>query len=92
MSLNIGVFLGSKLGNDKTIQNSIKKFSDWLIEQKHTLVIGGTESGLMQLLAREVYRNVNVKAIYTEKSLDHSKESKFTELIIVDNSIVKKSI
>ena len=91
MSLNIGVFLGSKLGNDKTIQNSIKKFSDWLIEQKHTLVIGGTESGLMQLLAREVYRNVNVKAIYTEKSLDHSKESKFfTELIIVDNSIVKK--
>ena len=47
----------------------------------------------MQLLAREVYRNVNVKAIYTEKSLDHSKESKFfTELIIVDNSIVKKKV
>ena len=92
MSLNIGVFLGSKLGDDKKIQNLIKKFSEWFIKHNHTLIIGGTNSGLMQILAEEVYKKVNVKAIYTQQSIDSSKNYDFyTDLIIVNNSIKKRS-
>jgi len=61
MSLNIGVFLGSKLGDDKKNFNLIKKFSKWFIKHNHTLIIGGTNSGLMQILAEELYKKVNVK-------------------------------
>ena len=69
----------------------LKKFSKWFITQNHTLIIGGTDSGLMEILAREVHSKVKVKAIYTEKYIDYSKDySFFTELIIVDNSITKK--
>ena len=72
MSLNIGVFLGSKLGNDKKNFNLIKKFSEWLIKQSHTLIIGGTDSGLMQLLAKQVYKKNCVKAIYTRMAMNSS--------------------
>lgn len=91
MSLNIGVFLGSKLGDDKKNFNLIKKFSKWFIKQNHTLIIGGTNSGLMQILAEEVYKKVNVKAIYTQQSIDSSRNYDFyTELIIVNDSFKKK--
>ena len=91
MSLNIGVFLGSKLGDDKKNFNLIKKFSKWFIKQNHTLIIGGTDSGLMQILAEEVYKKVNVKAIYTQQSIDSSRNYDFyTELIIVNDSFKKK--
>ncbi len=93
MSLNIGVFLGSNLGNDKEIFNFIKKFAEWFIKQNHTLIIGGTDSGLMQLLAKHVYKKVPVKAIYTSNAIDPSKiYSYYTELIIVNNSITKKKV
>ena len=93
MSLNIGVFLGSKLGDDKKNFNLIKKFSKWFIKQNHTLIIGGTDSGLMQILAEEVYKKVNVKAIYTQQSIDSSRNYDFyTELIIVNDSFKKKEV
>ena len=93
MSLNIGVFLGSKLGDDKKNFNLIKKFSKWFIKQNHTLIIGGTNSGLMQILAEEVYKKVNVKAIYTQQSIDSSKNYDFyTDLIIVNDSFKKKEV
>ena len=76
MSLNIGVFLGSRSGNDK--HDFIKKFPKWFITQNHTLIIGGTDSGLMEILAREVHSKVKVKAIYTEKYIDYSKDSVFS--------------
>ena len=91
MSLNIGVFLGSKLGNDKEILKLITKFSEWLINQSHTLIIGGTDSGLMQLLAKQVYKKNCVKAIYTRMAMNSAKQYDFfTELIVVDDSVKKK--
>ena len=93
MSLNIGVFLGSKLGNDKEILKLITKFSEWLINQSHTLIIGGTDSGLMQLLAKQVYKKNCVKAIYTRMAMNSAKQYDFfTELIVVDDSVKKKKI
>ena len=93
MSLNIGVFLGSKLGNDKEILKLITKFSEWLINQSHTLIIGGTDSGLMQLLAKQVYKKNCVKAIYTRMAMNSAKQYDFfTELIVVDDSVKKKEI
>ena len=93
MSLNIGVFLGSRSGNDKKILTLVKKFTKWFIKENHTLIIGGTDSGLMEILAKEVHSKVTVKAIYTKKYIDPSKNYNFyTELIIVEDSISKKKI
>ena len=93
MSLNIGVFLGSRLGNDNKTLDLIKKFSQWFIEQKHTLIIGGTDLGLMKILAKQVYIKSCVKAIYTKKAMNSSKKYNFfTELIVVENSAAKKKI
>ena len=45
----------------------------------------------MQILAKEVYKKVNVKAIYTQQSVDSSRNYDFyTELIIVNDSFKKK--
>ena len=91
MSLNIGVFLGSKLGNEKKVFNLIDKFAQWFVKENHTLIIGGTDSGLMQFLAKKIYIKSNVIAIYTKNVIDSSKKYKFyTELIIVNNSFTKK--
>ena len=90
MSLNIGVFLGSKLGNDKEILKLITKFSEWLINQSHTLIIGGTDSGLMQLLAKQVYKKT-VLRLFIHGCYEFAKQYDFfTELIIVDDSVKKK--
>ena len=40
MSLNIGVFLGSRSGNDKKNLTLVKKFTKWFIKENHTLIIG----------------------------------------------------
>ena len=69
----------------------IKKFSEWFIKQSHTLIIGGTDSGLMQLLAKQVYKKNCVKAIYTQMAMNSAKQYDFfTELIVVDDSAAKK--
>ena len=94
MSLNIGVFLGSQIGNDKKVENQLDKFADWIIKNNHTLIIGGTDQGLMRNLAKVVYdKNCEVKAIYTKNIYRHSKAPDFfSELIITNDTYSKKKI
>jgi len=94
MSLNIGVFLGSRAGNDKKVNDQINKFANWIVKNNHTLVIGGTDQGLMKNLAEIVYnRKCEVKAIYTKKIYKLSTEPKyFSELLITNDTYSKKKI
>ena len=39
MSLNIGVFLGSRAGNDKKVNEQINIFANWIVKNNHTLVV-----------------------------------------------------
>ena len=94
MSLNIGVFLGSQAGNDKKVSEQINKFADWMVKNNHTLIIGGTDQGLMKNLAQVVYgKNCKVKAIYTKNIYSLCKEPNFfSELIITKDTYSKKKI
>lgn len=94
MSLNIGVFLGSRAGNDKKVNDQINKFADWIVKNNHSLVIGGTDQGLMKKLAEIVYnRKCEVRAIYTKNIYELSKEPNFfSELIITNDTYSKKKI
>ena len=94
MSLNIGVFLGSQAGNDKKVSEQINKFANWIAKNNHTLIIGGTDQGLMKDLAQVVYeKNCKVKAIYTKNIYRLCKEPNFfSELIITNDTYSKKKI
>ena len=54
MNLNVAVFLGSKLGKDSKNLKIIKEFSEWFGSENHNLIFGGTETGLMLELVKNL--------------------------------------
>ena len=54
MNLNVAVFLGSNLGNDLKNLEIINDFSEWFGSENHNLIFGGTETGLMLELAKNL--------------------------------------
>lgn len=52
--MNITVFLASSKGNRIDIQQSLSELASWIGENGHTLVYGGSEIGLMGILAHGV--------------------------------------
>ncbi len=84
MNLNVAVFLGSKLGNDKKNLKIIRDFSEWFGTENHNLIFGGTETGLMLELVKDISRRKKqVISIFTKSLYDKSPKSKyFSELII----------
>ena len=49
--MNIAVYLGSLNGTDQKIQENTAKLGHWIGKEKHTLVYGGGQSGLMGIVA-----------------------------------------
>ena len=49
--MNITVYLGSSLGNDKIYTDEVEKLGKWIADNGHTLVFGGSKEGLMEKLA-----------------------------------------
>ncbi len=54
ISMNIAVYLGSSLGNDRMYQEAAAELGAWIGDHGHTLVYGGSKSGLMGVLAGNV--------------------------------------
>jgi len=52
--MNIAVYLGSSFGNDPEIKKESEKLGRWIGSNGHTLVYGGSDSGLMGILAEGV--------------------------------------
>ena len=52
--MNIAVYLGSSFGNDPEIKKETEKLGRWIGSNGHTLVYGGSDSGLMGILAEGV--------------------------------------
>lgn len=53
--MKIAVFCGSGFGNNPVYIEGAKKLGKWIGDRKHTLIYGGGESGLMGVVAREVF-------------------------------------
>ena len=52
--MNITVYLGALEGNDPALGMAVKELGKWIGESGNTLVYGGSESGLMGMLAKSV--------------------------------------
>ncbi len=87
MTLNVAVFLGSKLGNNPKNIILVKEFSEWFASKKYNLIFGGTESGLMAQMAEIVIKNnCNVTSVFTKKLYENSKKLQYySELIIAED-------
>lgn len=49
--MNITVYLGANQGNDPALKTAVCQLGRWIGENGHTLIYGGSKSGLMGLLA-----------------------------------------
>ena len=52
--MNITVYLGSSEGNDPALKQAVRALGTWIGEAGHSLVYGGSKSGLMGYLAESV--------------------------------------
>ena len=52
--MNITVYLGAGFGNDPRLIEAAREFGTWIGTAGHTLVYGGSKSGLMGVLAQSV--------------------------------------
>ena len=55
MNLNVAVFLGSKLGSDLKNIEIVKEFTEWFCSKNYNLIFGGTETGLMLELVKNLF-------------------------------------
>ena len=94
MTLNIAVFLGSRDSNNKKCLMLINNFSEWFSSENFNLIFGGTETGLMGKLAKNVLQNnCKVTSIFTKNLYKKSKNLKyFSELIIAEDLSSRSSI
>ncbi len=53
--MNIAVYLGASKGNNPAFEKAIYQLGTWIAENGHTLVYGGSKTGLMGMLAESVY-------------------------------------
>ena len=84
MSLNVAVFLGSKVGSDARNLKIVKEFSEWFCSEKYNLIFGGTETGLMLELVKNAFKkNLQIISIFSKNLYEEYPQSKyFSELII----------
>lgn len=52
--MNITVYLGACEGNDPSLKNAVRSLGTWIGESGHSLVYGGSKTGLMGALAESV--------------------------------------
>ena len=52
--MKITVYLGANEGNDPSLKEAVKELGIWIGENGHTLVYGGSKTGLMGELAGSV--------------------------------------
>ena len=84
--MNIVVYLGASFGNNKRFQDECVKLGNYIGKNSHTLIYGGSKSGLMGLLADSVLeKNGKVIGIEPKMFIDRALQHPLiSELIITD--------
>lgn len=91
--MNITVYLGANAGNDPALAQATAELGRWIGESGNTLVYGGSESGLMGVLAKSVL-GVGGKAIGVEPQFFIDEGYEFdglTELIVTRDMSERKA-
>ena len=93
MGKNITVYLGACEGNDPIFREKIIELGEWIGNNGHTLVYGGSKCGLMGLVAESAMRKGG-KAIGVEPQffVDECKQlDTLTELIVTQDMSERKA-
>ena len=91
--MNITVYLGANEGNDPDFKLAVQELGGWIGQNGHTLVYGGSKSGLMGLLAESVLL-AGGKVIGVEPQMFVDAELQYdeiTELIVTQNMTERKT-
>ena len=92
MNLNVAVFLGSKLGKDSKNLKIVKDFAEWFGSENHNLIFGGTETGLMLELVKNLSKkNSQIISIFTKNLYEESPKSKYFSEIIITNDLSSRN-
>ena len=91
--MNITVYLGALEGNDPMLKEAVKELGTWIGENNHTLIYGGSKSGLMGHIAESVL-SAGGKVIGIEPQFFIDEELQYdglTELIITKDMTERKT-
>ena len=91
--MNITVYLGASYGTDPALQDAVRELGQWIGQNGHTLVYGGSDSGLMGVLARSAM-GAGGKAIGVEPQffIDEGYElDGLTQLIVTQDMTERKA-
>lgn len=91
--MNITVYLGANHGNNDKLKTAIEELGAWIGKSGHTLVYGGSRSGLMGLLADSVLASgglvIGVEPqMFIENEFQHEA---ITELIVTRDMPERKA-
>lgn len=91
--MNITVYLGANEGNDPSLPTAVKDLGQWIGTSGHTLVYGGSKSGLMGVLAESVMETggdvIGVEPqFFVDAEVQHEG---LTELIVTEDMTERKT-
>lgn len=91
--MNITVYLGANEGNDPTLKNEVGKLGTWIGESGNRLIYGGSESGLMGILAKSVLdAGGEVIGVEPQFFIDEGYQyDEITELIVTESMSERKT-
>ena len=91
--MNITVYLGALEGTDPRLKSAVREFGTWIGTQGHTLVYGGSKSGLMGELSGSAIRaGGRVIGIEPQFFIDQSLQQEgLAELIVTQDMTQRKT-
>ena len=91
--MNITVYLGSAEGNDPAFRQAVRELGNWIGKRGHSLVYGGSKTGLMGVLAKTVLESGgSVTGVETQFFMDANVQYEgLTELIVAPDMAERKA-
>ncbi|MDC3091008.1 TIGR00730 family Rossman fold protein [Rickettsiales bacterium] len=91
MSLNIGIFCGSKFGRSDSYSNITKKLANWIGKNQYNIIFGGTNLGLMKVLVKEASKyDIKIYGIIPACLIKKKKNIKYSTDLITTNSLEER--
>lgn len=91
--MNITVYLGANEGNDPALGRAVRELGQWIGGNGHTLVYGGSKTGLMGEIAKSVLdAGGNVTGVEPQFFMDEGFQyNGLTELIVTKDMAERKT-
>ncbi|WP_295856598.1 TIGR00730 family Rossman fold protein [uncultured Oscillibacter sp.] len=91
--MNITVYLGALEGNDSALRSAVRELGEWIGQNGHALVYGGSKTGLMGELADSVLRTGGrVTGVEPQLFMDrNAQHDGLTELIVTMDMTERKA-